>query len=358
VTLSGANTYTGGTTVSGGTLKGTTTSLQGAIINNAITQFDQSTDGTYAGVMSGTGALVKSGTGVVTLSGANTYTGGTTINSGSTLALSGSGSIASSSLVTNNGTFNISGATAGVAVKGLAGGTSSSVVLGSNTLTIGTSDTVVGQLFQGVISGSGGVSIVGTAAQYWSSTQTYTGATTIAAGSYLYLENEGNLAASSVVTTNGLFDIGDTKNGVSITSLAGAGEVELGTQTLTITNGSSSFSGTIFGSGGLTIAGGTQTLTGANTYTGGTTVSGGTLKGTTTSLQGAITNNATTQFDQSTNGTYAGVMSGTGALVKSGTGVVTLSGANTYTGGTTVSGGTLKATTSSIGGNITNNSNF
>lgn len=96
----------------------------------------------------------------------------------------------------------------------------------------------------------------------------------------------------------------------------------------------------ITGSGGITKDGaGTLILKGANTYSGGTLVSAGTLSGDTTSLQGAIINNAWTAFDQSTNGTYAGLMSGTGSLTKSGNGTVTLNGANTYTGTTTIGGG-------------------
>ena len=50
VILSGANTYTGGTTVAAGTLQGDTTSLQGDIVDNANVTFNQATNGTYAGV--------------------------------------------------------------------------------------------------------------------------------------------------------------------------------------------------------------------------------------------------------------------------------------------------------------------
>jgi autotransporter-associated beta strand protein len=94
---------------------------------------------------------------------------------------------------------------------------------------------------------------------------------------------------------------------------------------------------------GSVIQGGTGTLTlsGTNTYSGGTTVSAGTLIGTTTSLQGGITNNAAVVFDQATAGTYAGTMSGTGSLIKTGTGTLQLSGANSYQGGTAINGGTL-----------------
>lgn len=58
--LTGANTYSGGTTVSAGTLQGNTGSLQGDILNNSIVEFNQAADGTYAGVMSGTEELHKS----------------------------------------------------------------------------------------------------------------------------------------------------------------------------------------------------------------------------------------------------------------------------------------------------------
>ncbi|MHC4295221.1 MAG: autotransporter family protein, partial [Planctomycetota bacterium] len=84
-------------------------------------------------------------------------------------------------------------------------------------------------------------------------------------------------------------------------------------------------------------------LTGANAYTGGTTVTGGTLQGNATSLQGNVTNDAAVIFNQSgTTGTYAGVMSGTGTLEKIGSDKLVLDGANTYTGDTTVTAGTLE----------------
>ncbi|WDQ16393.1 autotransporter outer membrane beta-barrel domain-containing protein [Rhodopirellula sp. P2] len=89
LTLSGANSYTGGTTVSAGTLIGNTTSLQGNIANNASVQFNQAADGTYAGVVSGTGSLTKSGSEALTLSGVNTFTGTTTVSAGR-LSINGS----------------------------------------------------------------------------------------------------------------------------------------------------------------------------------------------------------------------------------------------------------------------------
>ena len=85
LTLRGENTYTGGTLVKAGTLRGDTTSLQGAIAvdSGAFVTFDQSTDGEYAGALTGQGAVQKTGTGEVEFTGTNTYAGGTTISAGS-----------------------------------------------------------------------------------------------------------------------------------------------------------------------------------------------------------------------------------------------------------------------------------
>ena len=121
-------------------------------------------------------------------------------------------------------------------------------------------------------------------------------------------------------------------------------------------NGNTSIDSAIqTGSGSLTKQGsGLLALNGANTYTGGTTVSGGTLQGNARSLQGNILNNAAVQFDQAGVGTYAGSMSGSGSLTKLNNGVLVLSGANSYTGGTTVSAGTLQGNTQSLQGAIVN----
>ena len=106
--------------------------------------------------------------------------------------------------------------------------------------------------------------------------------------------------------------------------------------------------GVISGTGTVTQLGtGTTTLTGANTYTGTTTISAGTLQvgngGTTGQLgTGAVVDNATLTFNRSNALTVATAISGTGAVTKAGTGTTTLTGANTYSGGTTISAGTLQ----------------
>src|SRR5262249_42302474 len=86
-------------------------------------------------------------------------------------------------------------------------------------------------------------------------------------------------------------------NGHNLTTdtLAGAGVIELGNGTWTTggANGSFAWGGEMFGRGGLTKVGtGTMTVSGANTYTGTTTVSGGTLL-VTGSLTGPVVNSAT-----------------------------------------------------------------
>jgi len=78
--LTGTNSYSGGTIVAAGVLQGNSTSLQGNITNNASVVFNQTGTGTYAGAMSGTGSMTLQGGGVLTLTGANSYSGPTTVN--------------------------------------------------------------------------------------------------------------------------------------------------------------------------------------------------------------------------------------------------------------------------------------
>ena len=142
LTLSGTNTYAGGTTISAGTLQigdgGTTGSVLGNITNNAALIFNRSDAVTFGNTIGGSGLVSKQGTGTLTLSGTNTYTGGTTVNAG---VLVVNGSIASSVLTAVSSGATLSGiGTAGNTVIN-SGGT-----LAAGNGTAGSSLNVTGSL--------------------------------------------------------------------------------------------------------------------------------------------------------------------------------------------------------------------
>jgi outer membrane autotransporter protein len=288
--LTGANSYSGGTTVAAGALIGDTNSLQGPIVNNGIVEFDQTTDGTYAGAISGSGAFTKNGTGVLHLTGANGYTGGTTIAAGTLVG----DALSLQGPIVNNAILQFDQATNGT--------------------------------YAGTISGNGAFVKDGAGALRLTGPNSYAGGTTITAGTLI-----GNSSSLQGIIIN---------NGALIFDQAIAG----------------TYSGVISGSGAFTKEGaGALRLTGANSYTGGTTVAAGTLIGDTTSLQGSITNSGILTFDQPTDGDYVGAVSGSGSFVKDGAGMLRLTGTNSYRGGTTVAAGTLIGNTDSLQGPITNN---
>ncbi|WP_187646285.1 autotransporter-associated beta strand repeat-containing protein, partial [Salmonella enterica] len=86
LTLSGANSYTGGTLISSGTLVASNVNALGSgdVTDNAVLELN--TGGTFDNAISGSGQVEKSGDGTLTLSGSNTYTGGTLISDGTLVA--------------------------------------------------------------------------------------------------------------------------------------------------------------------------------------------------------------------------------------------------------------------------------
>jgi autotransporter-associated beta strand protein/T5SS/PEP-CTERM-associated repeat protein len=131
---------------------------------------------------------------------------------------------------------------------------------------------------------------------------------------------------------------------------------------INVSSGTTTLGLPIIGAGALTKTGdGTLILTGPNNYTGGTVIEDGTLQGNTTSLQGSIALAAADAvnapvslvFNQVSDGTYAGSISGEGTLQRTGAGVLTLSGTSTYTGKTEIGAGTLVLTNVDAAGDST-----
>ena len=143
---------------------------------------------------SGVGGLTKIGSGTLVFrQNPSSYTGETVIQAG-TLSLTNSGSIAASSRVVADATFNISGLTAaGTSIQSLAG--SGAVALGAKNLTI----TNANDLFSGIISGTGGLTLSG-GTQTLSGANTYTGATTVSGGT---LAVNGSLCGAMNVLAGG-----------------------------------------------------------------------------------------------------------------------------------------------------------
>ena len=114
----------------------------------------------------------------------------------------------------------------------------------------------------------------------------------------------------------------------------------------TLTLAAANFSGAISGPLSL-VSNGAVVLSGANTYTGATTInSGGKVqlgvgKATGSIGAGAITDNGTLLIERNNAVTLTNAISGAGTLEQFGTGVTSINTANTYTGGTTISAGTL-----------------
>ena len=222
--------YTGTTAITGGTLEfgGDTSGLTGNITDNAALAFLQSTSSSVSGIISGTGSVSElgaSGT-TLTLSGNNTYSGTTTINSG-TLEFTGDTSGLGGAMVNN-----------------------SALVFAQST----------NSSFNQIISGTGSVTQAGTATLTLSAANTYSGNTTVNAGGTLNVT--GSLyqgAGHGNVLDNGTMDVA---NGFTIGSLTGTGTLNLSNTTSPlIVTASSIFGGAVEGNGLLEASGTGITLT-------------------------------------------------------------------------------------------------
>ena len=179
-----ANTFSGGTTILGGTLQiGSNTapafdgSLVGAVANNSTLVFANFANGTFGGSISGSGAVIKAasfngtGGGVLAFTNANAYTGLTTISSG---------------------TLQLGNGQAGH--DGLVGGP----VADNGVLAF---DEAANETFGGAISGGGGLTTAGSHTLTLTNIETYGGVTTISAGT-LQLGNGAAASARSPATSS------------------------------------------------------------------------------------------------------------------------------------------------------------
>ncbi|EJK4727996.1 fibronectin-binding autotransporter adhesin ShdA [Salmonella enterica] len=285
--LSGDNTYSGGTTISGGTLTADhADSLGSGDIDNSGVL--QVGEGELKNTLFGSGSLVKTGTGELTLSGDNSYSGTTTITDGTLIAAS---------------------------VNALGSGD----IDNSGVLKVGEGE------LKNTLFGSGSLVKTGTGELTLSGDNTYSGGTTITGGTLIAASV--NALGSGDIDNSGVLQVGE-------------GELK----------------NTLFGSGSLVKTGtGELTLSGDNTYSGGTTISDGTLIADHADSLGSgdIDNSGVLQVGE---GELKNTLSGAGSLVKTGTGELMLGGDNTYSGDTTIAGGTLiAANVNALGsGNIDN----
>ncbi|PXN39692.1 fibronectin-binding autotransporter adhesin ShdA [Salmonella enterica] len=335
--VTGDNNYSGGTTISGGTLTADHADSLGSgdIDNSGVLKVGE---GELENILSGSGSLVKTGTGELTLSGDNSYSGGTTITGGTLTAdhadslgsgdidnsgvlkvgegelentLSGSGSL----VKTGTGELTLSGGndysggttiTGGTLTADHADSLGSGDIDNSGVLQVGEGE------LKNTLFGSGSLVKTGTGELTLNGDNDYSGGTTIDDG-VLIADNADSLGTGAVAN-NGVLQVGE---GELKNTLSGTGSlVKIGT--------------------------GELTLNGDNDYSGGTTITGGTLIAASVNALGSgdIDNSGVLQVGE---GELKNTLFGSGSLVKTGTGELTLSGDNTYSGGTTISGGTLIA---------------
>ncbi|MCR3152962.1 fibronectin-binding autotransporter adhesin ShdA [Salmonella enterica subsp. enterica serovar Mbandaka] len=226
--VTGDNNYSGGTTITGGTLTADhADSLgTGAIANSGVLQVGE---GELENTLSGAGSLVKTGTGELTLSGDNSYSGTTTITGG-TLTADHADSLGTGTIA-NSGVLQVG----------------------------------EGEL-ENTLSGSGSLVKTGTGELTLSGDNDYSGGTTIDDG-VLIADNADSLGTGAVAN-NGVLQVGE---GELKNTLSGTGSlVKIGTGELTL-SGDNTYSG------GTTIDDGVLIAANVNALSGGDVDNSGTL---------------------------------------------------------------------------------
>ena len=411
--LTNDNTWGGVITLGAATTIGCDTNsltLPGGIVNSTyLTTFmNTGTINLTGAIGNGTGGITKIGAGTLFLSASNSYGGLTTVSAGaltvknsSALGTTNSGTtVASGAVLQLQGDVAVPGETLSLNGSGISGLGVLRNLGGSNSwsglITLAASSTINAEsgtldleanitnsasiatftnngtiIFNGGLgSGTGGFIKYGAGLMLLGGTNTYTGSTTINAGT-VRCTAPGILSSVSATTvnTNGVLDLNSFNQTLLSLAGTGPGSVALGGATLTAgATTSTTFAGVLSGTGSLLKTGiSTMTLSGVNTYTGGTTINAGAISVSAASGIGSITNALTLNGGALTtsgsaitfiravtlganNGTFniggtsltlSNVISGPGALVKMGTQILVLAATNTYLGGTTNAAGTL-----------------
>ncbi|PDN44925.1 fibronectin-binding autotransporter adhesin ShdA [Salmonella enterica] len=390
--VTGANDYSGGTTISGGMLIADhADSLgTGAIDNSGVLQVGE---GELKNTLSGTGSLVKIGTGELTLNGDNDYSGGTTISDGTLIAdhadSLGTGAIDNSGVLkVGEGELKNTLSGSGSLVKT---GTGELTLSGDNNTYFGDTTIAGGTLIAANVNalGSGNIDNSGTlmldanGAFKLANITTHSGATTaLAAGSTLYAsqltqENGSTLsidlgaATDDAMITADSVTLGGTLNVTGIGSVTDSWTPEAYTYTLIDSDSAitSDFDG-------LTVAGMNREDVDFLTIDGKVDETDNTNYDLTASLSWyADRDNATTDAhgtftlsDPDGSFNVAATLTDVNdtldpgsrwdgkSLTKEGAGTLILSGDNDYSGGTTINEGTLvAASTTALGTGLVDN---
>jgi fibronectin-binding autotransporter adhesin len=356
LTLTGTNTFTGpiggiaGTLTVGGLGTLGSGAYANSILDNGTFNYTSASNQTITGNITGTGGLTLNGAPgtVLTLGsgGVSTlyYRGATVVNGGTLMLDFENNGTAAWGLASNSSLTVNNGGTVQVVVDNDLEGSAAAVGTGPIFVNVG-----------GVITGTA------TADGGAGNSSHVRGVLTLNGGT-LAMNGTGNLAYGSWDLDDAVSVPGTSTTTSTISAPAVIPSATGGTP-FNITNGGTAsgidlnVTGTLIDGTSLADTGiikngnGTMALAGVNTYIGATTINGGTLmlSGSGQLANGAyaaaIVNNATFIDASSSSQTLSGVVSGTGTLEVNGSGVaLTLSAANTYTGPTIISGGTLYLT--------------